>query len=237
MTVERRLLVNLAWGLLATDLALIVLHVVTGLPVFDLDREANLSAWYSSAKLALIALLSAAIHASVPRGTRGRRLWLINAAIFLGLSADESASLHERSARWFLELPAMTGLRDALTGGDALKTSFAWVWLFLPLILATTVFFGLLIVRGFEGRQRSRALFGAGLAAMLSALTLEAAVSRFPSVIDWGADEVARYRRLTTLEESAELIGVTLVFAAVGLHLAVVGSRRHHGESSAETPP
>ena len=49
--------------LAATDAALILLHLVTGLDAFDLEQEANLSSWYSSVKLLGIAAMSAAVAA------------------------------------------------------------------------------------------------------------------------------------------------------------------------------
>ena len=46
----RRFLLNAAWALLATDAALVGLHVWTGRALYDLDREGNLATWYSSTK-------------------------------------------------------------------------------------------------------------------------------------------------------------------------------------------
>ena len=136
------------------------------------------------------------------------------------MSADESASLHESLARWLLDLPAFAGLRDSLTGGDDLKASFAWVWLLLPLIVAVSAFLVVLVVRSLRTQPRALWLFLSGLAALLGAVGLEAAVSTFPRVADWSAPEVARYGLLTTIEESAELIGISLLFAALALHVA-----------------
>jgi len=218
----RRCLLNLVWILFATDAALLVLHLATGLDAFDLDREANLATWYASAKLLGIAAVSAAIFAASARTRSDRRLWLVNAAIFLGLSADEAASLHESLARRLLELPGLDGLRGTLTGGDEFKTSHAWVWLFLPLIVAAAWFFTRLFTRSLATQPRGLALFAVGLACLLSAVALEAAVTGFPPVADWGATDADRYRLLTTFEEGAELIGASLIFAAASLHLARV---------------
>ena len=156
---ERRLLLNVIWALAATDAAMILLHVFTGLDAVDLDQEANLSSWYSSVKLLGIAAISAAVAARwVGRGLA--RLWMVNAVVFVGLSADESASIHESSARWALDLPALAALRSTLTRGDELKASYAWVWLFLPLIILATAFLAYLFLRSFRGHPDLSLLFG-----------------------------------------------------------------------------
>lgn len=65
---------------------------------FNLGRENNLAAWWSTACLALVGLHCWELAG---RHTRpGRSTWAVLAALFLGLSADEGASLHER-----VELP------------------------------------------------------------------------------------------------------------------------------------
>jgi hypothetical protein len=65
---------------------------------FDVNRESNVPTWYSSAALATAAALLALI-AILKRAARdpfaGR--WLLLAVIFLFLSCDETALLHERS--------------------------------------------------------------------------------------------------------------------------------------------
>ncbi len=213
----RRVLFNVVWSLVATDVALIVLHTLTTFAIFNLDREASVPTWYSSAKLLGVGLLSWLVFRRV--GT-GRGPWLINAVLFCGLAIDEAVSVHETLSRRVLEHPALAGLRETLTGGDADKTSFAWVLLFLPAMLAVVVFFVFLVRRGLADVPRGRTLFLGGLMLLLVAVGLEAAVLRFPDVIEWGGTEAGRYRLLTTLEESAELFGVTLLFAAVALRIA-----------------
>lgn len=213
----RRLLLNAAWMVAATDAALVVLHLATGSPVVDLDREANVATWYSGAKLLAVAALFAAVaHAPGTDRTR-KRLWLLGCTLFVGLALDETISLHESLTRRLLELPALAGLREMLTGGDEVKTSYAWVWLLLPAIASTAGFLAWLARRTF--RPNALRLFLAGLGSMLLAAGLEAVVVWFPPVAEWGAAQARRYRSLTTVEECAELLGVTLLFVAAALHL------------------
>jgi len=225
-TSERRLLLNLIWCLAATDAALILLHVFTGISAVDLDQEANLTTWYSSVKLLGIAGMSAAVAArhSAANGRGMARLWLINAVVFLGLSADETASLHESFARWVLDLPALEALRSTLTRGDELKASYAWVWVFLPLILLATAFLTYLFLKSFRGQPGLSVLFGLGLVSLLSAVVLEGLVMTFPPLVEWGVEQTDRYLLLTTFEECGELVGSTLLMAAISIYYARAGA-------------
>lgn len=207
-----RALHNLAAALPATDAALILLHLSTELSWFDLDGEANLPSWYSSVKLLGVALVSAALAL---RGGTGARVWALHATLFVALSADEAASMHETLARGLLELPRFAELQQRLTGGDSFKSGFAWVWLFAPAIAAVIVFMLWSVLRRLRRRGGSAPAYVAGVGLLLTALALEAAVSFFPAVVEWGSGEAAAYRGLTTVEESAELLGVSLIFAAL----------------------
>lgn len=70
---------------------------VAGLvPLFDFNTERNVPSIYSTIALALIAVLSGYIAAA--HGRRGSRSapWIVAAALFLFLSADELLSIHEK---------------------------------------------------------------------------------------------------------------------------------------------
>ncbi len=85
--------------------------------LFDLDREANIPTLYSSTTMLLCAGLLAVIAAARKRQERRDYLyWAGLAVVFLFLSADETAGLHER-----LIIP----LRSALHTSGTLY--FAWV--------------------------------------------------------------------------------------------------------------
>lgn len=87
---------------------LVVAHVVTywvsrqgyGLHrtahLFDLDRESNIPTWFSSLLLAAAAATSFVVSRQPGcRGTPAARCWLGLALIFVGMSVDETVSLHE----------------------------------------------------------------------------------------------------------------------------------------------
>ena len=80
------------------------------LRTFNLDAEGTSAVWYSSLKLFLAAALAAGCWALARREGRSAFGWLMVALIFLGLSVDESASLHEHLADLIM---AMEGRRTA----------------------------------------------------------------------------------------------------------------------------
>jgi len=64
--------------------------------LFDLDREGNVPAWFSSCALLLCsALLAAAARVARLDGAPFARHWAWLAVIFLAMSIDEAASIHE----------------------------------------------------------------------------------------------------------------------------------------------
>ncbi|MBC7896352.1 MAG: hypothetical protein H7066_13130 [Cytophagaceae bacterium] len=63
----------------------------------DLDDEANFPSWYSSVQWAVVAaLMGFAVYRLHKRGAKAALPLFILAAIFLGLSLDEIAQLHEK---------------------------------------------------------------------------------------------------------------------------------------------
>ncbi len=92
--------------LVSVALLLVLLHGVGYLPVvaglrsepihfFNLDREQNFAAVYSTTLLWLCALLTGFIAKAEPDRARGRK-WMGMAVVFALLGLDELVSLHER---------------------------------------------------------------------------------------------------------------------------------------------
>ena len=71
--------------------------------VFDLDAEATLPAWFQSAMMLAIGALLWKIGSSGGPDNRFSRHWKFLAGVFVYLSADESASLHETLGFWISE--------------------------------------------------------------------------------------------------------------------------------------
>lgn len=202
--------------LLTGDLLLLGLHVVFGWSVINLDEEGNLSAWYSSAKLLGLALLAVWIWAAdCNYQGRWHWPWLLVALIFLGLSADETASLHERLARTFMQESTVgLDLRETVLGGDTAKDSYAWVILLSPFILAVAVFFAVFFFKRLSSCRLSLIVAIVALALFLLAVALEATIYVSPSLSEWGESDVTRYRMFLAIEEFGELLGSTLFIFA-----------------------
>jgi hypothetical protein len=126
----------------AADLLLVAAHaaglVARGEPfvIFNLDGESNIPAWYSSTKFALAGALVGLLAVAV----RFRHATpILLAGLFLALSADEAASMHERVGHLLADraLPDVTMKR---------KDAFLWPLLFgLPAVAAMGVMFWRLI--------------------------------------------------------------------------------------------
>jgi hypothetical protein len=71
--------------------------------LFDLDAEAALPAYFQTGMLMMGALLLWVIGATRREGEPYRRHWNILAAVFLYLSADENATIHETAGFWISE--------------------------------------------------------------------------------------------------------------------------------------
>src|SRR5256885_4802293 len=95
--------------------------------LFDLDAEANIPTWFSSALLLMCAMLLAA-NAAAKWKTRDRYTihWIVLSVIFLYLSVDETAIIHEMSIKPLRSMLHPTGLLYE-----------AWI---IPGIVATVAF-------------------------------------------------------------------------------------------------
>jgi hypothetical protein len=197
-------------GLVAADLALVAVHLAMSLTdhrvaFLALDQERNLPTWYSSTKLFLLAQLLGLAGWLTPTTTRRQLLVLLApAALFLYLSLDEAAWLHERieqkTAAW--------------VGGDdegALGRAGYWPLLAGLLLGSIMVVLGTAFAR--LARPPAIAVRKAGLGAALFLLGAAGIDFLTPLV----TDPVAHVLE-TAAEEGLELLGATLlVWAALDL--------------------
>jgi hypothetical protein len=211
---------QLAWWLYATDIALGLAHVVgvwAGSPgsklrtFLNLDAEANLPTWYSSSQLLAIGVLFAlAAYWRTDTARRGRVLIGLLAAVFVLLSLDETATIHE----WLGQKS------DALLlGGHRNGTAF-WrtgIWMFVVGLPFVALFLSLLHavreylkpVPGVFGR-----LLGGALLLFGAALIPETIVNFIPKQSSARMIEVV-------IEEVGEMMGATtILWAAYTLVLA-----------------
>ena len=135
--------------LISADLILIILHLLwmERISLINLEEEQNFATWYSSTKLLLIGIFSIVAYLietpdlGAKLRLKHRKLWLVMAVIFIGLSADETGTIHERLARYLMSHDFGQGIRQAIIGGDATKDAFLWVIFLSPLIIASLILF------------------------------------------------------------------------------------------------
>jgi hypothetical protein len=137
----------------------------------DLNLEGNVAVWYSSVLLFLGGLSALAISAHPPtqirRRTQYRWVWTLTALFFLGLSADETAQLHEMAGRIFTR---RVGDVPGLTAGSA--PVFAWIVALAPLIFGFVIAM-MTAAEWLRQHRRSRRLALAGLACWIGVIAAE----------------------------------------------------------------
>ncbi|MBF0370949.1 MAG: hypothetical protein HQL52_15985 [Magnetococcales bacterium] len=223
--------------LVMLDLFVLGLHLLLGDhpqlgSLVHLDKEGNLPTWYSSLKFTLAAVAALACYFleraaridSVPDSSlppiRPRLSpipWLLVALLMLGLSADETAQIHETTVHWFMESPAGDNLRQAF---EVVRAGGVLLWgvLLSPLL----VVIGGWLLRFYWQRFRGHLwLFGGGfLAVGLLGLAL-ALETREAGLVGVGghltAASLRNYQWLTGVEEMAELLAASLI---TGVHVA-----------------
>lgn len=167
---------------------------------FSVNGDSSIPTWYSSFALLLCSLLLAII-AQVKKSNHGRyvRHWQVLAAIFLYLSIDEVAMLHEHA--------------DIMLGSNLNRTGFllyGWVAVGVPLVfvfvLAYLRFLAHLPVK-------TRLLFlSAGTVFIAGALGVEMISARHHDL--YGTQNMT-FALIVTLEEFLEMIGIVIFIYAL----------------------
>lgn len=169
------------------------------LDIFSVNLEESIPTWYSSLNLFLAACLLGWI-AMIKRTHKEpfATHWAGLALIFLYLSIDEGAEIHET---------ASGPLQDAFNTTGFLE--FGWLILGIPLV----ILFGLVYVRfWWKLPQPTRTLFAiAGILYVGGAVVIEA-ISANQYALDNGSSFI--YLVIATIEETCEMLGVvTLIYA------------------------
>lgn len=172
----------------------------------SLDTENSLPTWFSSiliffnaAALALIAICAKA------KNERDTIYWIVLAWVFLFLSADEVASLHERTSEPF---------RDALDASGAFF--FAWVIPYGVGVLALALLYARFLLR--LPRVTLVSFCAAGLIYLGGAIGMD----MLGGVIAENHDaDHGVYVVSMVIEETFEITGLSLFFFALRRHLAV----------------
>jgi hypothetical protein len=167
-------------------------------PLFDLDREANVPSWYSSlAILCCATLLATIVFTKRKEQDPHYRAWRLLAATFLLLSLDEAASLHE------LSMPTLR--RYLHTSGV-----FYFAWVIPGALFVLAVFLRMLkLLRDLDRQTRQRFLV-AGAVYVAGALGMEMIGGAYTSAS--GGDF---YYAFAIVEETLEMVGILLFLHAL----------------------
>ena len=197
----------IAASLGATLLSFVTLHDPVLSKVRDsvvrliwVDEEGNIPAWYSASLLLLCSLLLAAIGAVTRHQQRGYVAhWLILSLVFLFLSLDETAQLHERS---------IEPLRNAF--GTTGFLYYAWI---VPAGVCV-ILFGLGYLRFLAKlpARTSRLFLLAGAVFVGGAIGIEAVSAKQASLL---GEQDLTYHLIVTAEELFEMAGVVLFIYAL----------------------
>lgn len=171
---------------------------------FDLDREGNVPTWFQSG----LFLIAASLLAAIARVRRQERApyawhWAALALIFVGLSADEAASLHEM---------AVKPLRTLLHARGLLH--FTWVVPGAAFVLAVGLAY-LRFLLHLPALTRRRFVVAGGLF-VGGALGMELAGGW---AADFAGQESLLYAAMATIEETLEMAGLVVFVHALLCHL------------------
>ncbi len=171
--------------------------------LFDLDREANVPTWVSAALLIGAGLQALAVsRGEIPHAIRFRKRWVLLGVLFLLLSLDEAARVHERLGLLVVGRPgAETGV--LLRNGWVVLYGAAIVplgLLFLPFV------FGL-------PRRTMLAVMSAGGIYVGGALGIEL----LESLAQGDGERRASLAMfiLTTTQETLEMVGIAVMLVGV----------------------
>lgn len=180
--------------------------------LFDVRKEESIPTWFSEVLLLLCSVLLAIISIAA-RQERGRHAgyWLGLSAIFLFLSADEGASIHEKMGQLGKFILSVLGLRPSgfLT--------YAWV---VPAAFLLLVF-ALVFLRFFLRLPTKYQLlfFTAGAVFVGGALFLESLSAFYVSFHggqrNMSSVEIVTLIGITTAEESSEMAGAIIFIYAL----------------------
>ncbi len=176
--------------------------------LFSLDDEGGLQSWYQSSTLLACAVLMGAIAARKSAAGSGfvRHWWLLS-AVFVYLSLDEAATIHELT---------MWRLQDVLDAGGLLY--FTWI---VPAAVLIAVLAGLLwrFLMGLP-RWTLKLFLAAGCLYVGGALGVEALGGLYFDLHDLTlSGKSPTYELITTFEEALEMAGVLTFGTALAAYL------------------
>ena len=181
-------------------------------PLFDLDRESNVPAWYSASVLLICAeALALVAFAKRRSGDRYRWHWAGLAVGFLYLSADEGGGIHEFIGPLFAGVGHWLTLHvSSYFRYLAAYPVYTWV---LPACAAAAII-GIFYLKFLLALPRRTAVFFVLAAAIYLGGAVGVEVIGARHVLLYGQHD-AVYGVLVILEESMEMSGIALFLYAV----------------------
>ncbi|MCK4732701.1 MAG: hypothetical protein KAT65_09625 [Methanophagales archaeon] len=164
-------------------------------PLFHLDREANVPTWYSSTTLFVCSILLGiiAFTKKIERD-RYRLHWGILSIFFLYLSIDEAAGIHELTMRPLEYLFNLEGIFH-----------FSWVIIGIPLVFIFVIAYAKFVI------NLPRKI---GLLFILSGVLFVGGALGMELIDGWYAFTTGEYnlmyQMMTMLEEMLEMIGIAV---------------------------
>src|SRR5205823_5178395 len=201
---RRRVLLPYLIGLLVSQALLVVLYLLLPHTDFvDLDKEYNLPSLFSTLQLAAIGVASFFAFEAERRGPARRAplvwAWPLIGLGFFYLAADEMLAIHEG---------VLTDVvRHVLPADSLIQAVMPWEMVFAPGILGAFIMISAMGYTRLGARRPLLAAALTGLALWAASFVLEGAAK--PFFIPRGL-----YRLEVGLEESAEMLGETLLLAA-----------------------
>lgn len=170
---------------------------VTLTRLFDLNQELNIPTWYQGILLFYSAIL---LHRIAGKVNSGKKIyWNVLAFIFIILSMDEVSSIHE-------DISMYVGNYFKLSG----YFFFAWVIIAIPLLIILAIWLFPFIKK--LPKQIAVAMVISALIYILGAVGMEMLGGKYAEIY---FQHNLQFNTLSTIEESFELIGVTLFISTL----------------------
>lgn len=197
----------LAFLLLAINLSLLFLHLYYGKTwdFFNFDKEWNLPTAWSAIQLSLAGVLWFSFteikkNAKIKETLRTVYRFL-GSSVFFYLATDELFQLHEKLGDIGGDFLLQTTWHDYF----ALNRVFAWLWVFLPVIL---MFLAIVIYHGWRVLSRQTFLL---LSLGVTVFLLGAYGIEIIGWLVWHDKLHLNYWYLVSLEETLEMMGVSIL--------------------------
>jgi hypothetical protein len=170
--------------------------------LFNLATDVSIPAWYSSATLLLCSLLLAIIYLAKRRNAEQFAIhWAILSLIFLYLSIDEAAQIHEIIGET---------LSQKVTGNTHGFIHYTWVLLGIPFVLIVAAFYLKFLLH--LPRKTMRLFVLAGVVYVGGALITDMINGRQADIHGPGN---LRYQMTTVAEEFLEMTGIVIFIYAL----------------------